>query len=349
MPSRNSTRYRTSRGSRHVGALGSSGSPQSSLNYGVRSGPRTMRGAGSPLGISSSSPSYSSPAYSSSNHNRYSSTAARTAIRPRAALSSSYSPSSYNPIRNSSTATSNHPRSSLGTRHSSPYNNSGSLGVRSTARPRSALNSPSPPAGSPIGSPRSSPGVDPNHVLTVHLWGEGEPVPAHWGTMTSRRGETSGNLYHVEQPLNWKFDTRTDFPLVTSSSRGHSEVAYLTRSQRQDTERLLTEFGRDERNLPPPRACQDYTARSLGHLEQRGLVPPETASFWRSQRGYTSRRVAQNLQEAGRSWIPAPPRPSPPPGGPDVRRMDPYAPRAERNSQPGRINMANYRHLSGRR
>ncbi|KAG2418928.1 hypothetical protein HFD88_002031 [Aspergillus terreus] len=178
---------------------------------------------------------------------------------------------------------------------------------------------PTPPSRTGSYSSYSSSSSVKDYDLSVNIYGRGDKSlghpPSHWGIQTSKTGSQYGQLYHVRKKEDFYYHPE-ERPVVSKSSTGRSNVASMSKTNRDRAGRILDAYGNEKSNLPfGEQNCQDWTVGALGKLEEKRFVQPGTRDYWEGNIGESSRGIERRLQQDGKSWIPnedhGPPRAAP--------------------------------------
>lgn len=188
-----------------------------------------------------------------------------------------------------------------------------------------------------------------DYRISVNLWGRGDAArddpPAHWGTMIYKHGAERGDLHHVRKQDEFYYERTVDRYVDSETCSGRSEVAHISRRRSERAAALLDEYGQDPEHIPTgSRNCQDWTVGAIGVLERNRIASSGSEDYWKGQIGRPSASVGANLVEDGRSWIPTQTVPTRRSGPADATMGV-----REQQRRPGRLNMAQFEHLSASR
>lgn len=178
---------------------------------------------------------------------------------------------------------------------------------------------PTPPSRTGSYSSYSSSSSAKDYNLSVNLYGRGDKTkgdpPAHWGILASKSGNKYGQLHHVRKNDEFYYSPE-ERPVESNTSYGRSNLASMSKTNRDRAGRILDAYGSKESNLPRGNQnCQNWTVGALGKLEEKKFIEPGSRKYWAKNIGQSSPAIEERLLQDGKSWIPkkndGPPRAGP--------------------------------------
>lgn len=158
-----------------------------------------------------------------------------------------------------------------------------------------------------------------DYAITVNVWSRGNSdkgdEAAHWGITIHERTAKTGQRYDLkyDERVGYYYARMDGRHVESETSWGRCEVAKVTKSQSRMAGEVLHQYGNQAGNIPREgdgKNCQDFVVGLLSALEAECLIDRGWATFWDTQRGKPSEAVGTALQQAGKSWVPAPQRPA---------------------------------------